>query len=77
MLDKTDIGDAIRILRESKNITAQALSLTIGESAYYISRVETGKLKLDFIRAAKIAPVLGIKMQDIAIMAKSLAKRRS
>ncbi len=68
-LDPIAIGLAVQQLRNNKDLSAKDLSLLSGLPSYTVSRIETGKLKLDFITAMQLSTVLKVSLDEIARLA--------
>lgn len=63
---------ALKALREERGLTALELSMQAGVSSYKVSRIETGKLGLDFITAYKLSQPLGVTLNTWALAADAL-----
>lgn len=63
---------AIKILRESRGLSASELSIRAGLAPYIVSRLERGKLNLDFLTAMSLAKELDISLELLAETAKNL-----
>jgi transcriptional regulator with XRE-family HTH domain len=59
-----NLGERIRDLRTSKNITATWLAREIGVSQSFISGIENGTKKCSFENLEKICSALGITLAD-------------
>lgn len=66
MLADPEIALAIKVLRERKGLTAKELSEQAGLPSYAVSRIDGGKLRLDFLTAARLAPFLGVTLAEMA-----------
>lgn len=65
-------GLALKVLRESRSLSALELSEKAGLPSYTVSRIETGKLNLDFITAIILARQLDVSLDLIASTANNL-----
>lgn len=63
---------ALRVLREARGWTAGELSQRAGMANYTVSRLETGKLSLDFATAVVLAGQLGVSLDSLAAAAATL-----
>lgn len=63
---------AIRTLREARGLSASKLSRLAGLPDYTVSRIETGKLSLDFATAVALANELNISLNTIVSTAIAL-----
>ena len=59
------LGQKIRELRESQNLTQEKLGDMIGVSQDYLSRIEQGKKNPTVNRLYKIAGGLGVQVCDL------------
>ena len=59
------IGLAIKAIREAKKMTGKELGELVDVKHYDISRIETGKVRLDFTTATKIAAALHVTLDMI------------
>ena len=59
------VGLAIKAIREAKGMTGRELGERSGLQHYDISRIETGKVRLDFGTATRIASTLNISLDMI------------
>jgi DNA-binding XRE family transcriptional regulator len=55
----------VGVWREYRGLSASALARQAGISAAYLSQIETGKKPGSFEAMAKLAPALGIGMEDL------------
>lgn len=58
-------GKYIQKIRQSKDITQEALAEKIGVSQTWIAYIETGRNKPNIKMLEKIAKVLGVKVKDL------------
>lgn len=63
---------ALKALREARGLGARELSVLAGLPDYTVSRIETGKLGLDFITAYKLTQPLGVTLDTLASTANAL-----
>ena len=64
-MSSLSIGLAIKAIREAKKMTGKELGQLVGVEHYDISRIETGKVRLDFRMATKIAAALHVTLDMI------------
>jgi len=62
---KLNLGNKIKILREIKGFTQEAIASEIGISQQAFRKIETGECKVDLLRAAKIAKSLNIELEGL------------
>lgn len=70
-MEQLTLGLAIRALREARDISAKDLSLKAGLPEYTVSRIENGKLRLDFATAFELSFAMGTTLDELANTAKS------
>ena len=58
-------GRYIQKIRQSKNITQEALAEKISTSQTWIAYIETGRNRPNLKMLEKIAKVLGVKVKDL------------
>lgn len=61
MINKQSLGNKIKALRESENMSQEDLAQKISLSRVAVSQIEQGKRKVDFLELAKIAEVFKLK----------------
>lgn len=61
MINKQSLGNKIKVLRESENMSQEDLAQKIGLSRVAISQIEQGNRSVDFLELAKIAGVFKLK----------------
>jgi transcriptional regulator with XRE-family HTH domain len=59
------LADAVRYLRQRKNISARALSLQAGLSPSYVGKLEAGEIEPSVRAFALIALALSMSIQEI------------
>lgn len=59
------VADAIRYLRDRKNLSARAASLMAGLSSSYVGKLEAGELAPSFRAFARLALVLEMSSQEM------------
>jgi putative transcriptional regulator len=59
------LGDRVKELRRSKNMTQAELAHAIGKDQQSIQRLEAGKINPSFLYLREIATGLGIPMREI------------
>lgn len=72
-MDQLTLGLAVRALREAKQFSAKDLSISAGLPEYAVSRIETGKIRLDFAAAFEISRALGVTLDELADVAERLS----
>ena len=60
-----ELGENLRRIRESKQMTQEALAYEAGFSRSYYTEVENGKRNISIINIKKLADVLGISLTEI------------
>ena len=60
-----DLGNKIRILREMKGLSQDAVASGLGMSQQAFQKIEAGKTKLSLRKAHEIAQVLGMKVETL------------
>jgi transcriptional regulator with XRE-family HTH domain len=74
-MNSLSIGLAIRTLRKRKGVTGKELGDHVGLKHYDISRIENGKVRLDFMSATKIASALGVSLDQIREQSEKLDRK--
>ena len=64
-IDNDAVGLALRAIRESKGLSAKDLSIASDFQEYFVSRIETGKMRLFFSDASRLVKVLGVTLNDL------------
>lgn len=59
------LGRYLQKMRQSKNVTQEALAEKIGVSQTWIAYIETGRNKPNLKMLEKIAKALGVKVKDL------------
>ena len=72
MTENIKYGIALKTLREARGLSARELSECAGLPDYVVSRVETGKLNLDFSTAVALTGQLGVSLDLLASTAATL-----
>lgn len=72
MTENIKFGLALKALREARGWSACDLSKRAGLADYTVSRIETGKLNLDFSTAVMLAGQLGVTLDSLASSAAKL-----
>jgi transcriptional regulator with XRE-family HTH domain len=72
MTETIKFGLALKALREARGWSACDLSTRAGLADYTVSRIETGKLKLDFSTAIALTEQLGVTLDLFASTAATL-----
>lgn len=62
---KLNIGSKIRLLREIKGISQEAVAMDIGISQQAFQQIECGKTKIDLNRADEIARSLQVELEAL------------
>lgn len=73
---RTDLGKAIRELRESRGLTLDALSAKAGMHTTYLSRIERAHSSPTWEKVAALADALELPVSAIATAAEAQADRR-
>ena len=58
-------GDQLRTIRESKNLTQEALAFNAGFSRSYYTEVENGKRNISLLNIKKLADVLEVPVDEL------------
>jgi transcriptional regulator with XRE-family HTH domain len=69
MVTKTEIGSAVRRLREAKNMTMDELAFRSQINQGNLSKMETGKVSFTFVTLTRVAKALSICVTDIVALA--------
>ncbi|WP_407653974.1 helix-turn-helix transcriptional regulator [Candidatus Haliotispira prima] len=67
-----DIGQALKIIRERKDISQESLALESKISRRYMYSIEANKTNVSINRLEKICDVLEIKVSDLIALAENL-----
>jgi transcriptional regulator with XRE-family HTH domain len=59
------LGRNIRIVREMRNLTQEALASAIGYSQKHVSRIEKGQIQLDDECIERISKALKVSLQKL------------
>lgn len=62
------LGQAIKLLREKKGLSARSLSISCGFSPSYVSKIESGEIEPSFFAFSKIAQSLEMTTQEIIFL---------
>lgn len=73
---RTDLGKAIRELRESRGLTLDALSAKAGMHTTYLSRIERAHSSPTWEKVAALADALELPISAIATAAEAQADKR-
>jgi transcriptional regulator with XRE-family HTH domain len=65
----TSIGQAIRQVREDRQISQEALAATAGLDRSYVSSVENGRRNVSIENLNRIAVALGVSMTEVMQLA--------
>lgn len=63
--DYKKIVRSLKIARESKGLTQQQLSIKLGKSQSYISKIEQGQIRLDVVQLKELATALDIDFKKL------------
>lgn len=63
--NKFDIGAKIKMIRELKGISQEAVAVHLGISQQAFQQIESGKTKIDLTRASRIAHCLEINLDAL------------
>jgi transcriptional regulator with XRE-family HTH domain len=74
---RTDLGKAIRELREARGLTLDALAAEAGMHTTYLSRIERAHSSPTWEKVSSLAEALDISISEIAVAADAQAKKRS
>jgi transcriptional regulator with XRE-family HTH domain len=73
---RTDLGKAIRELREERGLTLDALAAKAGMHTTYLSRIERAHSSPTWEKMSSLAEALGMTVSEIAKAAEGQSKRR-
>lgn len=73
---RTDLGQAIRELRESRGLTLDSLSAKAGMHTTYLSRIERAHSSPTWEKVASLAEALDLPISAIATAAEAQADKR-
>lgn len=73
---RTDLGKAIRELRESRGLTLDALAAKAGMHTTYLSRIERAHSSPTWEKVSSLADALGVSIAEIADAADAQARKR-
>jgi transcriptional regulator with XRE-family HTH domain len=74
---RTDLGKAIRELRESRGLTLDALADKAGMHTTYLSRIERAHSSPTWEKVSSLAEALDLSVSEIASAAEAQAKKRA
>jgi transcriptional regulator with XRE-family HTH domain len=74
---RTDLGKAIRELRESRGLTLDALAAKAGMHTTYLSRIERAHSSPTWEKVSSLAEALDMPVSEIATAAERQAKKRA
>jgi transcriptional regulator with XRE-family HTH domain len=74
---RTDLGKAIRELREARGLTLDALAAEAGMHTTYLSRIERAHSSPTWEKVSSLAEALDIPISEIAVAADAQAKKRA
>jgi transcriptional regulator with XRE-family HTH domain len=74
---RTDLGKAIRELREARGLTLDALAAEAGMHTTYLSRIERAHSSPTWEKVSSLAEALDVPISEIAIAADAQAKKRA
>jgi transcriptional regulator with XRE-family HTH domain len=74
---RTDLGKAIRELRESRGLTLDALAAKAGMHTTYLSRIERAHSSPTWEKVSSLAEALDLPVSEIAEAAERQAKKRA
>lgn len=74
---RTDLGKAIRELREARGLTLDALADKAGMHTTYLSRIERAHSSPTWEKISSLADALDLSVSEIAVAAEAQAKKRS
>lgn len=74
---RTDLGKAIRELREARGLTLDALAAEAGMHTTYLSRIERAHSSPTWEKVSSLAEALDLPISEIAIAADAQAKKRA
>jgi transcriptional regulator with XRE-family HTH domain len=73
---RTDLGKAIRELREARGLTLDALAAEAGMHTTYLSRIERAHSSPTWEKVSSLAEALDLKVSEIAAAAEAQASKR-
>jgi transcriptional regulator with XRE-family HTH domain len=73
---RTDLGKAIRELREERGLTLDALAAKAGMHTTYLSRIERAHSSPTWEKMSSLAEALDMTVSEIAKAAEGQSKRR-
>lgn len=74
---RTDLGKAIRELREARGLTLDALAAEAGMHTTYLSRIERAHSSPTWEKVSSLAEALDLPVSEIAVAAEKQAKKRA
>jgi transcriptional regulator with XRE-family HTH domain len=74
---RTDLGKAIRELREARGLTLDALAAEAGMHTTYLSRIERAHSSPTWEKVSSLAEALNVPIAEIATAAEAQAKKRT
>jgi transcriptional regulator with XRE-family HTH domain len=74
---RTDLGKAIRELREARGLTLDALAAKAGMHTTYLSRIERAHSSPTWEKITSLADALELPVSEIATAAEAQAKKRA
>lgn len=74
---RTDLGKAIRELREARGLTLDALAEKAGMHTTYLSRIERAHSSPTWEKITALADALDLRVSEIAAAAEAQARKRS
>ena len=74
---RTDLGKAIRELREGRGLTLDALAEKAGMHTTYLSRIERAHSSPTWEKVSSLAEALDLPVSEIAEAAERQAKKRA
>lgn len=74
---RTDLGKAIRELREARGLTLDALAAEAGMHTTYLSRIERAHSSPTWEKISSLAEALDLPVSEIATAAEAQAKKRA
>jgi len=74
---RTDLGKAIRELREARGLTLDALAEQASMHTTYLSRIERAHSSPTWEKITALADALDMRVSEIAVAAEAQAKKRS
>ena len=74
---RTDLGRAIRELREGRGLTLDALAEKAGMHTTYLSRIERAHSSPTWEKITALADALEMRVSEIAVAAEAQTKKRS